>query len=306
MLYFREATYVLAIIDCGSFSSAAKTLFISQPSLSQYIKNLEVFLGFPIFDRSGSKLTLTYNGSKYVEFARALLGLRDGFIKTMEDVSGLHQGHLSIGVSFGRSKYFIPKLIPGFKGRYSGVSIDLYEKPAAALEDALLQGIIDLAITTLPIISKELKYHHFFDEMILIAIPCEHSLTKELVFEPGRKYPLIDLSIASNCQFIMMPLNYRLRSLADQICADEGFNPQVVLTTSNFGTAHSLVSKGLGLLIGPETLLLSENLQPSPVYATFKKRDYLWPIVIAYKPSRYVSPAMEAFIEMSKLTMTEI
>lgn len=299
MLDFRELTYVVAIVDAGGFSNAARKLFISQPSLSQYVKKLEDSLGFAIFERRGNSTRLTYAGKEYVTFARETLRHRDQFLLTMNEMSSIQKGHLRIGVSFFRSSFYIPQLIPAFKEKYPSITIELLEQPAPTLEKAVAHGEIDLAISNLPVYVSGITYERLIDEMILLSIPTGHPLCGSLVQKTGAKYPNLDLRLAFAEPFIMMTPLYRLRTIANHICLDAGFIPSVILETSNFGTALRLVAKGFGLTFTPESLFLDNLGNSSGVCATFTHRDYTWPIAILRAEKGYLSDAAKTFIEFS-------
>ena len=66
----KQAKYVKTIAECGSLTAAAKQLFVSQPSLSQMLRQIEEEIGLPIFDRSVSPIHLTYAGEKYLQAFR--------------------------------------------------------------------------------------------------------------------------------------------------------------------------------------------------------------------------------------------
>ena len=66
----KELSYVIAVAEKGNVSKAAESLFISQPSLSRFIKDLENRLGVTLFQRINNRLILTYAGEKYVETAK--------------------------------------------------------------------------------------------------------------------------------------------------------------------------------------------------------------------------------------------
>lgn len=306
VLDFREFIYVLTILESGGISAAAKKLYISQPSLSQYIKKLEKELGFCIFDRMEKSMQLTYMGEKYVLFAQDVLNRRDIFFQAISDYTGLQLGHIVLGVAFFRSLFYVPKLLPPFKEKYPGISVNLFEQPAPMLEKALVKGTADLIITNLPIYTPEASYEHLFDEKILLAIPPDHRICKELVNIGDRQYPVLDLSKAQDETFIMYSPSFRIRTLSDHICMDAGFTPQHVINTLNFGTGHRLASKGMGLFFGPESLLLEDIVFPRPVYATFSKGDYTWPVVIAHNRDKYLTPAIKAFIDFSKSILGNI
>jgi len=297
MLDFHELTYVLAIAQEGSFTNAAKKLFISQPSLSQYIKKLEDSLGFTIFERIGNTIKLTYAGKEYVSFAKETLKNKELFLQALDEISSLQRGHLKIGVSFFRSSFYIPKLIPSFKKRYPGITMELLEKPAPILERAVAHGDIDLAISNLPVYVSGLICESLFDEMVLLSMPAKHPLCEALTQKPGSKYASLDLRLASAEPFIMLPPSYRLRVLANHICLDAGFIPSVVLETSNFGTALSLTEKGLGLSFSPETLICDNFENPSVRHATFANKDYTWPIAILHSEKGSLSDAARTFAQ---------
>lgn len=85
----KEFEYVLAINEDKSFSKAAKRLFISQPSLSQYINRLENQLGVTLFDRNTIPLTLTYEGELYIEAMQNIVEIFNGMQKSFDDISEL-------------------------------------------------------------------------------------------------------------------------------------------------------------------------------------------------------------------------
>ena len=297
MLEFHELTYILAIAETGSFSKAAKKLLISQPSLSQYVKCLEGMLGFPLFDRSVKPIKLTHMGEKYVAFARNTLNVRDDFLQSIHEDCTLQSGHLIVGLSFFRSIYYTPRIFPVFKRRYPGITIELFEKPAPEIEKALINATVDLALTNLPVYQNGISYKKLIEEKLLLAIPPTHPLRDKLVWKKDEEYPALDPRHLIDVPFIKMPHNFRLRALSDLICKDAGLIPQIALVTANFGAAQHLVSEGMGVTLTPETLQLAEETQNRPIYATLIcNKNYTWPIVIAYSPKRYQTPAMTAFI----------
>jgi DNA-binding transcriptional LysR family regulator len=70
---FKELQYILSIARNNSISKAAKELYISQPSLSKYLQNLERSLDIKLFDRVGNNFILTYAGERYIKCAKEIL-----------------------------------------------------------------------------------------------------------------------------------------------------------------------------------------------------------------------------------------
>lgn len=108
---FAGMEYVYEVYRQKSFSRAAKSLYISQPSLSATVKRIETRVGSPIFDRSTTPVRLTECGKKYIEAVEAILAVQNDFRNYVEDVNKLQTGTLCIGGSNLFSSYVLPPLI---------------------------------------------------------------------------------------------------------------------------------------------------------------------------------------------------
>lgn len=124
----------------GSFSAAAKELYITQPCLSAMIKKTEMQLGVPIFNRNVKPLRLTEYGSQYIAYLEIIQGLEGEFEQYLCDVRGLRTGTLSIGANAVFASFVLPALIQWLKTQYPGVQVQMVEGSMAYLEDALMHG----------------------------------------------------------------------------------------------------------------------------------------------------------------------
>ncbi len=111
----KHMQYVLTVLKEGSFTSAAKKLYVSQPSLSQIIKTAESNLGAPIFNRSTDPITLTPAGQLYVEAARQVTTISTNLVKQVEELSNEEFGKIRLGISVQRGMELLPELYPRFK-----------------------------------------------------------------------------------------------------------------------------------------------------------------------------------------------
>ena len=110
----KHASYIMAILEAGSITAAAKKLLISQPSLSQTVKAVEDELGLPIFDRRAKQLTLTYAGQRYVESMREIMTAERNFLSEIAEMKNDHRATLRIGISAQRSISLLPQILPSF------------------------------------------------------------------------------------------------------------------------------------------------------------------------------------------------
>lgn len=138
--------YVLAIVNHGSFSAAAKHCFISQPSLSIQIRNLEDELGVVIFDRGSKPIIPTDSGLLIVEQARNAVTEFYSIKDVADNIKGMTSGHLRLGVIPTVSPYLMPRFIPEFIRICPTVDLEIRDMFPEDVVDALDRDLIDVAI----------------------------------------------------------------------------------------------------------------------------------------------------------------
>ncbi len=94
----KEARYILAIARHQSIGKAAESLYISQPSLSKYLKNLEERLGAPLFSRHENRYYPTYMGERYLHYAEQIVACGDEWMQEYDDIAHRQRGRLNIAV----------------------------------------------------------------------------------------------------------------------------------------------------------------------------------------------------------------
>ena len=112
---FQSKDYIYEIYRCGSFSAAAKNLYITQPAISIAVKKEEQELGQPIFERSSSHLLLTDAGRAYIDAVEKLHRIEDDLKIYCNDLSNLRTGALRIGAS----SFFLSSIVLPVVAEYS-------------------------------------------------------------------------------------------------------------------------------------------------------------------------------------------
>lgn len=303
---FRQLHYMLKVAEEKSFSKAAKKLYISQPSLSQYISNVEQQLGVRLFDRTTNPLTLTYAGELYEETAKNILYLKDQLLSQMDDIANLQRGHITIGISPFRSTYFLPTILPLFKKNYPGIDVSLAEGTMAELLELAINGATDFSIMTLPIPGELMSYDPIMTEEIFVALPPNHYLCQQLPHTHGSSSarPKLNLGMLRDEPFIILKQGQRMNQVALELCKRACFKPKIILETKNIEAAHALVAAGMGITFIPDTLVGFGNMTERPVYFSLEDLQPTRTIVIAYRKGRYLSKAARKFIAMTKAVMT--
>ncbi|MFJ4708860.1 transcriptional regulator CynR [Streptomyces anulatus] len=146
VLELRHLRYLLAVAEHGNFTRAAEELHISQPTLSQQIKQLERTLGVQLLDRTGRTVRLTDTGAVYTDHARRALRDLAAAERAVHDVQDLSRGHLRLGVTPTFTAYLVGPLTAEFHTRHPGISLTLVEMTQDRIEAALLTDDLDLGI----------------------------------------------------------------------------------------------------------------------------------------------------------------
>ncbi|RJL35821.1 transcriptional regulator CynR [Bailinhaonella thermotolerans] len=145
-LELRHLRYLLAVAEHGGFTRAAEALHISQPTLSQQIRQLERTVGAQLLDRTGRAVRLTDAGETYAHHARRALRDLAAGERAVHDVKDLSRGHLRLAVTPTFTAYLVAPLIADLHDRHPGIAVNVKEMPQDLIEAALLADDLDLGI----------------------------------------------------------------------------------------------------------------------------------------------------------------
>lgn len=288
--------YLKAVAEYGSISHAAKTLFISQPYLSKYIKTLEEELGIEVINRHVTPMTLTFAGERYLHYMNDVENTIQKMHIELQAISNMKKGRLKIGVSPILATYTLYKFLPYFMNRHSGIEIELVEDSASTLESLMLQNKIDVCVNSLPITNPEIQYEHLYEEYNYIVIPPNHSLYKK---NPPENEEL-DLSLLNGEKFILAKPGLGLRRFTDEVFASYNIRPKIVLETLNAENAFRLANNGIAITLVPQSVIESVALKVEANLYPLKNPAFKSHIVISYHKHDQCNPAADAFIQMAK------
>ena len=170
LLDIRHLRYFLAVAEAGSFSRAADRLGISQPSVSQQMRDLEAGLRVPLFQRRGKRILLTPRGLIFQEHARALLHQLENFLQELNSEPGELRGELRLGVIPVLNVPLVPQLLGAFVADHPAISVTVEEISSTEIETAVEEGRMDVGLGFLTRHSPNLRYERLCtDEFALIV-----------------------------------------------------------------------------------------------------------------------------------------
>ena len=172
----RQLAALVAIADTGLFKSAAEKLHVSQPALSEQISQLEYRLGALLLERDRRGARLTPVGAEVASRARVILQQ----VTELGDVvrSGLANlgGLIRLGALPALGPYLMPHIVPVLHARYPELRLYVREAWAARLEEGVLTGVHDCALTVGPVQASGLHAEFLFEEDLLLGIAREDEL----------------------------------------------------------------------------------------------------------------------------------
>lgn len=314
---FRNMEYIYAVYKAGSFSAAAKELYITQPCLSAMIKKTEMQLGVPIFDRNTKPLRLTEYGIQYIAYLEKIQGLEGEFEQYLSDVRGLRTGHLSIGANTVLASFVLPALIQKFKTLYPGIQVQMVEGSRSYLEDALIHGKLDLILDNCQLDSDIYSQYRLGPEHILIAAHKEihdaqalkdSCLTHEDILV-GRHIkadtPALSLKTFADSPVIALRTGTDTRLRMDTIFQQAGIHADIQLEVYQLTTAYNIACTGLGWTLVSDTLLYKMPSSPDMCYYKLNSDVTTRMIYMSHKRLRYVPLAMQKFMDTTIATLAD-
>ncbi|KER03010.1 transcriptional regulator [Photorhabdus temperata subsp. temperata Meg1] len=191
-MLLRHIRYLLAVAEHQNFTRAAEELHVSQPTLSQQIKQLEESLHVQLFDRSGRSVRLTDAGEVYTSYARRALQDLNAGKRAIHDVQDLSRGLLRLAMTPTFTTYFIGHWVERFNARYPGIALNIKEITQDQIEAALAENQLDLGIAFSEVRSPDIDSEPLFIETLSLIVGQSHrfigqqtSLTAKMLGHEG-------------------------------------------------------------------------------------------------------------------------
>ena len=245
----KQFKYVVVLANEGSFGKAADVLNISQPSLSQYVKNIEKQLGTLLFDRTGGTVKLTEAGHVYIDIGKKMLNLEHYMYGKINDLSEHKSGSIIVGTSPYRSACMMPAFVKRFKELYPGMHVVVEEMTTSQLIEAGEQGQFDFCITMLPVDERIFAYEKIYEEELLIAAPLEYPLPSKS--NADNEISTVDFASLNNHPFVMLSKGQLMQQQLENLCDRFDIHLKTAVVVKSLEAQIAMVREGLGLALVP-------------------------------------------------------
>lgn len=298
---FNELEYVLLIAQEKNISRAAKRLFITQPALSRSLHRIEDELGAELFVRKNRQYEPTYIGEQFLDMARTVLSAKQSFEDKLNRFKNAKSGEISMGVTPGRGRTLLPKILPLFRKAFPDYRLKLCEEDVETLEQYLRDGTIELAIFTAvdegDYKRNEFQYSSLAKEEIVVCTAKDERYSILAQHIPNRDNPWIDLTLLRNESFLLLKENLRLGHYAGELLISFGINAQITRFGS-INTILALVAEGYGIAFANRKRV-EKHADADRISAySFGKEPVFWDVVAVCRKDYQIEGAVEQLIRL--------
>ncbi len=236
----RSLQALIAVMETGSVTEAARRLYRTQPQVSRLIAALEDELGFALFLRQGRRLVPTHEGVRFYEEAkRILLGL-DEISQIADDIRSLKEARLKIVAQPYVAHALVPDAFVDFRARYPQVRCSLEIRSRGDVAPWIAGQQFDIGIAALPIDAPAVRSEPFASVAVAAILPKGHPLASK---------PELDAADIAGAPFIALRPFTLLRIAIDSLFASLDLSLAIQFETSSGLSACQLVAKGLGITL---------------------------------------------------------
>ena len=282
----RHLRYLIAVAEELNFSRAAMRLRISQPPLSQQIRQLEEELGIKLFERTKRHVRLTEAGKRVVLEAQQILSQVDHFVAVASRVSEGAVGRLAVAGQAVLNEMLVQTLRV-FAHKYPGVHIELHFMNTANQVEALLEEHVHVGFLHLPVNDTGLTVELIKREPLWLAFPKDHPLARQ---------KSVTLASLAQQQFIMFARRSSpgLHDVITTACRNAGFSPNVAHEVDNAIAGMTLVTAGLGLTFCSPSW---RKVWPDVAFRLFRDPVPALEYAVAYRRGAQ-SPPLDSFLKV--------
>ena len=167
----KQLEIFLAVARTKSFSKAAESLYLSQPTISAHIKNLEEDLNTKLFIRSTKEITLTPSGTALLPYVLKFMSLKEEALNHLDKLNTEVEGNLIISASTVPSQYLVPKFLPDFLEKYPKLNLTVKQSDSHQVLENIKDFGADLGICALSSNKAPLVYIPLIDDPLVIVTP---------------------------------------------------------------------------------------------------------------------------------------
>lgn len=292
----KQLEAFVQVAEGGSFSKAAKQLFLTQPTISAHISSLEKELNARFFVRNTKEVKLSDDGKELYRYARQMIDLQKKIEERFETGKSESKHLITIAASTIPAQYLLPEILMKFNERYPKEQVKLLETDSSQVVTKIIDHMVDVGFTGTVLEKKHCKYIPFYKDELIVITP---NTEKYQVLHQN----IEDISWISGECLIMREEGSGTRKEAGKQLRNAGINLdklKIIASIENQETIKKSVKQGMGISIisrlAAEEEAKSGDLLTFPIPKADQGRD----INLVYNKNYQMSKSAERFIKVVK------
>jgi LysR family cyn operon transcriptional activator len=253
----RHLRYFDALAEALSFTRAAQRLHVTQSTLSHQIRQLEAELGYPLFDRTTKKVTITEAGEVLRSHMVPALQQIDRGIQALRDDPPSLQGSIRLGATHSFNTRLVPLCVSGFLAVSPSTQISVEELSARNIARGIAAGRLDLGVSYRPDDAAGLWFEPLYNEELRLVVSSRHPMARR------RRVRIVELH---RCRMVLLPAEFSTRQLLDDCFEAAGATPLVVVELNSIAPMIELIRQtDLAGIIAETAVSKSADLRVLPL-----------------------------------------
>ncbi len=286
----RALRYFAAVVREQSFTRAADSLFVTQPTISKMVRQLEDELGTPLLLRQGKHISLTDAGKVTLARAEDMLHSMQLLKRELIDLSELKSGELVFGLPpMVGAAYFAP-VVSRFREHYPKIELKLVETGALAVESQIRSGEVELGIAVLPVNTEDFSALDVVNEPLCLVAPANSAWHgRESVF----------LAELTEQTFVLYPPDFTLTAHIAEAFRRMEKPLNIAGSSAQWDFLAELVGARLGITLLPYSV--AQRLNPAKFdLIALADADLRWHLALIWRNGAYLSHAARAWIDTTR------
>jgi LysR family transcriptional regulator, transcriptional activator of the cysJI operon len=285
---FRHLNIFLTVCETGNMTHAAKELYMTQPSVSQAIAELEKYYAVRLFERLNHRLYLTAAGDHLRSYAQHILNLSEQARKELADLS--QAGNIRIGASLTIGAYLLPEVVATFHQKYAEIEVFTLVDNTALIEKKLLEDQLDLGLVEGPVSSPHITEEAYADDhLVFIASP----------LHPLAKQPVVSVQELSGQAFIVREAGSGTQAIFEHAMQAAQLRWKAAGIYNNNEAIKQAVSANLGLAVVSKIAITEEIRQGKLVSLDVRGVALKRRFNLIYHRQKFFTQAMRLFKDLS-------
>ncbi|MFC1544749.1 LysR family transcriptional regulator [Gemmatimonadota bacterium] len=288
-MYLEQLKFFHNVAELGSFTAAARALHLTQPAVSNQIRNLEDELGQQVFERRGRAVLLTHAGEVLYTHTRRIFQQVREAQAILEDLKSLQSGRLILGTVDVMSIYVLPRIFRVFHNSFPRVEVSIEVDDSTNISRGVRDGRYDLGFVTLPLRVENLESIPLYRDAMRAIAPAGHPLA-------GRKQ--VSLADLASTTMIVYKRGSVTRSIIEEVFRSQGVELVPDMEIDRPEAMKKLVEAGLGVSIMPEMSIAREVEEGTLVVLPTGDIHFERQLGLIYRQGQVFSPTVAAFLSI--------